>query len=67
MEQYFAMAKVDNSFIVKADSEPELGQKIDEIKSKYRDYYKSIVKPGFYVVKAHSLKEAKAKQRELIN
>lgn len=67
MKKLFAMANVDNSFIVSASNEDELVQKLDDIREKYEKYYQQYVLPGFYVVKAQSLMEAKTKKKISVN
>lgn len=65
MQKYFAITKSDNSYIVDAESREELENKIDEIRDKYGDYYKKHIKPGYYIVQAASLKEAKASKQHV--
>lgn len=43
----------------------ELYAKIDDIREKYRDYYQKYIAPGYYVVKAENLKEAKSARKEI--
>jgi uncharacterized protein YeeX (DUF496 family) len=67
MKKLFAMANVDNSFIVSASSEEELTRKLENIREKYEKYYHDYVIPGFYVVKAKNLMEAKTKKKISVN
>jgi hypothetical protein len=67
MKKLFAMANIDNSFIVSASSEDELNRKLDDIREKYEKYYHDYVMPGFYVVKAKNLMEAKSKKKISVN
>ena len=67
MKKLFAMANVDNSFIVSAGSEEELNRKLEDIRAKYEKYYHDYVMPGFYVVKAKNLMEAKTKNKISVN
>ncbi|RMF57940.1 MAG: hypothetical protein D6748_10075 [Calditrichaeota bacterium] len=62
MKKYFAIADVDNSFIVSANTQEELKAKIEEIERKYSNYYHRFIEPGFHVVKASSIREAKTIQ-----
>ncbi|RMI13213.1 MAG: hypothetical protein D6681_06030 [Calditrichaeota bacterium] len=64
MKKFFALATIDDSFIVSADTEKELEKKIEAIKKNYRAYYKRFVEPGYYVVEADSLREAKQQRRK---
>lgn len=57
--KFFAIAKADNSFIVSSDTLEELQEKINQIRDKYRPYYQQYVAPGYYIVKAKDMKEAK--------
>ncbi len=67
MKKLFAMASVDNSFIVSAASEEELTAKIEDIRERYEKYYREFVAPGFYVVKAANLMEAKSRRKTAVN
>ena len=67
MKKLFAMANVDDSFIVSAVNEEELIRKLDDIREKYEKYYQQFVVPGFYVVKAKNLIEAKARKSHSVN
>lgn len=67
MKKLFAMASVDNSFIVSASSEEELTAKIEDIRERYEKYYREFVAPGFYVVKAANLMEAKTRRQTMVN
>lgn len=65
MQKFFALARSDNSYIVNAETMAELYEKIDDIREKYRDYYHKYIAPGYYVVKAENLKEAKSAKKEI--
>ncbi len=60
MQKFFAITKSDNSYIVDADTREELEKKIDEIREKYSAYYRKHIEPGYYIVQARNIKEAKA-------
>lgn len=62
MKKLYALAQVDNSFIVSARSEEELRLKLQEIRGKYKAYYKRFILPGIVLVRANSLREAKTSQ-----
>lgn len=65
MPKFFAIARSDNSYIVNAETVEELNARIDEIREKYRDYYLKYIAPGYYVVQAENIKEAKAAKKEV--
>jgi hypothetical protein len=44
----------------------ELITKIDEIREKYYHYYQKHIAPGYYVVEAENLKEAKTGRKQLL-
>jgi hypothetical protein len=66
LPKYFAIARSDHSFIVHADTREELITKIDEIRDKYYHYYQKYIAPGYYVVQAETLREAKAGRKQLL-
>ena len=59
MKKFFAIADIDNSFIVSADSQEELNKKLDDIRQRYASFYRRFVAPGFHVVQANTIREAK--------
>ncbi len=59
MKKFFAIADIDNSFIVSADTQAELNRKLDEIRQRYASFYRKFVAPGFHVVQASTIREAK--------
>ncbi len=59
-KKFFAKAKIDNSFIVSAETREALQQKINDIREKHEDYYKKFILPGYYVVEAKNIKESKS-------
>lgn len=63
--KFFAMAKADNSFIVSAETEELLTQKIADIRERHPEYYRKYIVPGYYVVEADSIKNSKAGSRSL--
>ena len=63
--KFFAMAKIDNSFIVSAETEEALTQKITDIREKHPEYYRKFVVPGYYVVEADSIRNSKTGSRSL--
>ena len=65
MSKFFAIARSDNSYIVNAETAEELNARIDEIREKYRDYYLKYIAPGYYVVQAENLREAKSAKKEV--
>lgn len=58
--KYFALSKLDGSFIVNGDTMDELNDKLAEIRKNHAGYYKSHIASGYYVVKAANVKAAKA-------
>ncbi len=64
MKKFFAIAKIDNSFIVSAEDEPALQVQIDQIRDRHPAYYRKLVAPGYYVVEAASIAEAKARKHD---
>ncbi len=65
MRKFFAITKSDNTYIVDAETREALEQKIDEIREKYTSYYKKHIEPGYYIVQARNIKEAKEKKQHV--
>lgn len=65
VNQFFAFAKTDNSFIVSADTREALLDKIAAIRSEHPAFYAAHVAPGYYIAEAGSLREAKFGTRQL--
>ena len=59
--QYFSISKNHLSFIVRAGTVEELNRRLDEIERKYPEFAKTYLRPGYYIVQAESIKDAKLK------
>ena len=57
--KYFAISKTNYSFIVSADSLDALNDSLNNIHEKYQPFYKKYIRPGYYIIQASSIKEAK--------
>ena len=60
MKKFFAITKSDNSYIVSAESKEELLTQIEEIRKEHPEYYRDNIAPGYYIVEAKDIKQAKA-------
>lgn len=65
MKKFYAIAKLDNSLIVSADSESLLQEKIREIRTTYPDFYNKYVVSGFYIVNADDVRQAKGNKSQI--
>ena len=59
--EYIAISTFKLSFIVRAGTLEELNRRLDSIKKKYPKFTRKYLEPGYYIVQANSIAEAKSK------
>jgi hypothetical protein len=59
--KYFVFSQVDGRFVVSGKDSDDLENKLKTIGEKYPDFYGDWIGPGFDIVKANKLSDAKIK------
>lgn len=67
MSEFFAISTVEETFIVRAGTDEELSDRIQEIWSKYPDWANRFIQPGYMVIQADDIRGAVKIAREMKN